>query len=211
MKGVEVPQNQPVELFETILFCETCLQKEKAAQIEVERTAGERLAQLEKNRQPAPDTSISITQDLFNSKIASINEWKKEIEADSTIENKYFALAERMGARYELLYSIITKAQQAVKDAQGEQRVIQSYYNDLSKKLRADEREKIKIADVRYVPPEKPISKPKAPTVKKYDKVAIREAAQLSNFPEQVIQMICVARQVTPVEAVRILRESGLK
>jgi Fic family protein len=197
-----------VEVYENNLWCASCYQSEQAANQRVasmNQTVETRNQNLLKE-----DATIQIVTDIFNAKIASINELRQAIEADSSIENKQFALAKTLEERFKHLRSVITGANETIKDAQNEQRAIQTYYNDLAKKLRADEREQIKLQDVQYRPPEKPASKPKAPVIKKYDKQQVKMAAAQSGIPEAVIQMTCVARNVTPMEAVRILRESGL-
>lgn len=206
-----------IEKFMGILFCDPCKQKEIEAQSELRATEQLRLADLaEKNRQELeqrktltqPDSTIQVSSDIFNAKIATIEEWRKAIDEDNSVENKHFELSKRMETRFLHLKQVITDAQLALKDAQNEQRAIQSYYNELAKKLKAEEREKIKIQDVQYHPPEKPTKKVSAPKVKVFDRASVKQAASESGIPEMLIQLTCTARNVTAVEAVRIIRES---
>lgn len=200
-----------IEKFMGMPFCAAHIEKEKELQAENEKRAKERVeATYERKEINQPDTSIEVVTDIFNAKIASIDSIRVEIENDASIENKHFELAHRLEERFLHFRQLIIESQQIIKDAQAETRTIQTYYNDLAKKLKQEEREKIKIQNVEYRPPEKPVKAIKAPTVKKYDKSAIRDASQKSGIPEALIQMTCVARQVTPIQAIAILKESGL-
>lgn len=195
-----------VDIHWSMLLCKDCYEKELAAQKEIRDTADERVKAISQ-----PDTTIKVSQDIFNAKIASIEDLRKAIDADATIENKAFALASVLNERYIHLKNVLIPERQAlVNDGLTEERAIQSYYNDLSKKLREKERAEIKIQDVRYQPPDKPVKTPKAPTVKKYDKNAIRDAALASGLAENLIQMVCLQRNVSPLEAVRLMKEMGL-
>lgn len=192
-----------------MLLCEACISKERALQIENRKHEQARVDAIESSRViPAPDYSIQVVQDIHNAKIASIVELRKAIDADSTIENKHFALASVLSERYQHLKIVVTQASTTIREAQSEQRAIQTYWNDLSKKLKLEEREKIKIADVQYRPPEKPVKSIKAPSLRKYDKAAIREAALQTGIPESRIQMVCTAKDCTPLDAVRFIRET---
>ena len=76
-------------------------------------------------------------------------------------------------------------------------------------KLRQDERESIRLKDTQYKPLEPTVvKKPRAITVKKYDKDAIRQTAKDTGINESILQMICVAQNLTPVEAARSYKES---
>lgn len=198
-----------------MLYCAECVVKEEEAQRENEKLAKERVEQLrienERKAQdrinnpiiPLPDTSIQVATDIFNAKIAALEDIRKEIEADSTIENKHFELAKRLEARYTHFKQIIIDAQKAEKDAQHESRTILTYYNDLAKKLKEDERAQIKLNDTQYQPPAKPTKPVKAPSVKKYSKAEIREAAAKSGIPEQMLTMICLQRNCSVAEAIQ--------
>jgi hypothetical protein len=159
-----------------------------------------------KNRIPEPDSTIEVVTDIFNAKIASIEEIRREISFDNSIVGdaaKHFALANRLEARYLHFKQVITDSQNALKDAQSEVRSIQTYYNELAKKLKAEEREKIRIADTKYTPPEKPVKAPKAPSVKKYSDKEIREASGISGIPEQVLKLMCYSQNITVKEAIQ--------
>jgi hypothetical protein len=155
------------------------------------------------------DNSIKIQTDIFNAKTIAIHELKVAIDNDPAIENKNFALAQSVEARFNHLRDVIFSKRQEITEAENEQKAIQVYYNELAKKLRTEEREKIRLKDAQYKPAEVIVKKPRAVTVKKFDKVAIRDAARESGIPEAVLQMLCIAKGFTPLEAVRHFKESA--
>lgn len=205
-----------LEPYIDMLFCADCIKKERDAQAELVRTAHERV-EAERNRGNSVlalnkqiEAGIQISQDIFNSKMISIAELKTAIDNDPSIENKHFELSKVLDARFTHLAAVLLEVTEAQKQALNEQRAIQTFYTDLAKKLRGEEREQIKLKDLTYIPiPPKAVTTRKI-TVKKYDKAAIRSASDASKIPEQLIQMTCIGRNITPLEAVRILRESGL-
>ena len=156
------------------------------------------------------NAAIRISSDIFNAKIKSIQSLKEAIDADPTIENKNWALAQVLNERYVHLNDLLHGKRKEVAEAENEQRAIQTYYNDLSKKLRIEEREKLKLADLTYKPLPVPVKEKKEVKVKKYDKTGIAAAALMSGIQEALIQMVCVARDITPQAAVMILKEQGL-
>lgn len=184
-----------------MLLCKACYENEQKLQAELKAT--------EHLRIPEPDTTVQVAQDFFNAQVESIESWRKEIEADASISEKHFALAQRMEARYAHFKQVIQDANNALKEAQSGSRAIQTAFNELRKQLTAEQRERIKIQHVEYKPPEKAPKKPTAPKVKTYDKKAIREAAERSGIPEQLLTMVCMQRNVSPVEAIRMLKEQG--
>lgn len=191
-----------------MLYCQECMEKEEAAQKELEATKDARVAErVNPATLPQPDTSITVLSDIFNAKIALLEDIRKEIDADESIVNKHFALAERLQTRYEHLKQVIIDAQKVEKDAQSESRTILTYYNDLAKKLKEDERAKIRLNDTQYQPPVKPTKTPKAPTVKKYNKTEIREMAAKSGIPEAMLTQICLSRNCPVTEAVQVYRQ----
>lgn len=157
------------------------------------------------------DNGIKISTDIFNAKTIAIHELKKAIDADPTIPNeqKYFTLAKHIEERFNNLTDIIFSQRQVILEAENEQRAIQTYYNDLGKKLRAEEREQIRLKDVTYKPLEPKVTKtPKAPTTKKVDVNAIKEACVKGGIPEAmaVIMMLCTAKKISPEEAVETFK-----
>ena len=192
-------------------LCEIHYTQEIAAQKELEATADARVAEVSASHIPEPDSSIQVSTDIFNAHIASIEEIRKAVESDTNIQegdDKKNELARRLEARYLHLKSVISQAQDEIKNAQSETRAIQTYYNELAKKLKEEVRKQIQIQDVKYTPPEKPVKKVKTPTVKKSNKKEIREVAGISGIPEQILTIICLQRNCTPKDAVQFFRQA---
>jgi hypothetical protein len=186
-----------------MLFCEPCKKQEEIAWAENQKHAEERVIEV-KTRIPEPDTTIQVTTDIFNSHIAAIEEWRKEIDATIVGEQaRHEALAFKMQERYLHLKTVI----EAGKAAQAESRTIQTYYNDISKKIREEIRAQIKIADVQYHPPEKPVKAPKIPSLKKTNRAEIREASQLSGIPESVLTILCNTRNMSVKDAIQFCKQ----
>jgi hypothetical protein len=167
--------------------------------------------QLEVSQTPIPieDTTIRVVSDLFNAHTASIEALRICVESDDTIENKNYEFARKLEQRYLNNKQIIEKSRNITQQTLADNRAIQTRYNELAKQLRAEEREKIKIQDTKYQPVVKPVKPVKILTVKNYDMKGIKIAAQLANIPEQIITGICLVKNITPNEAVHIIRGAG--
>jgi hypothetical protein len=196
------------DLIDGLLICHFCHNwKKKATQPE--------LAQLDRQldirkKFKEIDDSVRVQTDIFNAKTVAIHELKVAIDNDSSIpvESKNFTLAQAVEARFNHLTDVIFSKRQEITDAESEKKAIQVYYNELAKRLRTEEREKIRLKDAQYKPAEVVVKKARVPSVKKFDKVAIRDAAKESGIPEGVLQMLCIAKGFTPLEAVRHYKES---
>jgi hypothetical protein len=137
----------------------------------------------------AIDDSIQVRSDLFNAATVAIVDIKKAIDADESITNKPYKLAETLKARFEHFKNIVFDLNQQLVEAGNQQKAIQVYLNNLANTLRAEEREKLKIADINYKP-----NQVKSPTVKsiktvgttnkKATKAEIKKAANELGIPE---------------------------
>lgn len=154
------------------------------------------------------DASIKISTDIFNAKTVAINKIKTAIDADPSVVNKDFALAQLIEERFLHLKDVIFAKRAEVVEAENEQKAIQVYYNELAKKLRTDERERIRLKDVQYKPLEVAIKKPRAITVKKYDSDEIKRIAADTGVNAAILQMLCVANNISPVDAARLYKET---
>jgi len=163
------------------------------------------------------DAQIKIQTDIFNAKTIAIHEIKKSIDEDPSIpENeKYFALAKHIETRFNNLVDIISGRRKEIVEAENEQRAIQTYYNELSKKLRAEERENIRLKDVTYRPIEPKVAKtPKAPKIKKGPNLnEVKEACVQHGIPEAMamVQMVCVATGIGVEEAIERYKSAKAK
>lgn len=206
----------PCDLFMATLMCPNCIDKEKLAQVEIDRTANERVAKLESDRIDKVkleqaheiDASVKIRTDLFNASTVSIVELKKTIDEDSTIENKQFKLAEELDKRFHHLRTVLFNMDEERLKLASEQRAIQVYLNTLAGQLRQDERDKLKLQDITYQPKTVIIKKPKAPSKKKIDKVELRKYAAELGVSEFTLQMVVVSKGLTVAEAAEQIKAS---
>lgn len=160
------------------------------------------------------DSAIQVTPDLFNAGTIAIVELKAAIEQNPEIINKPYALAEALTTRFNHFKTVIFEAQQAIVEAGNHQKAIQVHLNQLANSLRAEEREKLKIADISYKPntvkPAKLKSVSTTGTKKsgKLDKTELRKFASELGVSEFTLQMVCVSQGITPEQAANKLRKS---
>ncbi len=164
------------------------------------------------------DKSVVYRTDLFTAATVSIQAIKEAIDSDNSIENKNYELAKILKERFEHFQQVIFSANEVAIEGANNQKAIQVYLNNLANKLRSEEREKLKLADITYqVAPVGPIksssikvSKPKP----KFDKADIKKwALALSNelgkpVPEFMLQTVAVSNNCNAEEAANILRKN---
>jgi len=166
------------------------------------------------------DATIQIRSDVFNAKTTAILDVKAAIDNDVNVTNKPYALAEVLKTKFEHLSSVIFDKNQEIMDATNEQRAIQVYLNNLANTLRAEEREKLKIQDIKYTP--SPVKVPGVKSIKttgvttkktpahkqKIDKEALKKYATELGISEFILQSIVIQKGVTVEKAADILRAS---
>lgn len=165
------------------------------------------------------DNSIQVRSDIFNAKTQAILDLKAAIDADVSITNKPYALAEVLTTKFKHLTGVIFEASDTIMDANNEQRAIQSFLNTFSNQLRNEEREKLKIADINY--PVLPVKSPGVKKIKttgtkatkipahrqKFDKEALRKYAGELGVPEMHLQQLVLVKGISVEAAADILRE----
>lgn len=195
-----------------MLMCAECWSKEQ--QLHNEKTVVESVQKV-LNTARASDNTIEVLSDLFNAETVSIVDIKKAITENPEITNKPYALGEYLTTRFKHFQETIFSKQQEITELANRQRAIQVYLNNLANELRAEEREKLKIADINYRPGTvKPI-KPKVIGVSgnktgktKIDKVALKKAATELGISEFMIQQIVISKGVTVEKAAEIIKAS---
>ncbi len=212
------PNIGPVELrYGNMLMCPDCWTKEQNLQLanNTPEKQAERVdamnAAIEAAR--AQDASIQVRTDIFNAATVAIQELKQAIEADPNITNKPYHLASELTTRFEHFKAVIFAKNQEIIEAANQQKAIQVYLNNMANTLRAEEREALKLKDINYQPPAPKAKTPKPPSIKtrssaKLDKTELRKYAAELNIPEYSLQMLCVAKGITPESAANILRKS---
>lgn len=196
-------------LWREFLLCPDCIEKQRKYEQYVIDTADERV-KVHRFLQEARkvDESIRVFTDIFNAKTVAIEELRKAIDADPDIpqDQKYYKLGSVLSDRFSHLKDVIHSKREEITAIESEVRAIQSYFNTFANNLRADERERLRIKDSQYVVQEpKKITQPKAISTKNYDKVTIRTVAAKYKLPEAAINMLCVAKNITPEEAAKLM------
>jgi uncharacterized coiled-coil protein SlyX len=203
----------PVDVkYGNMLMCKDCQDKELKAYAENNTPAkqAERVDALNEAIAKARqiDDSITVRTDLFNAATVSIEDLKKAIDADVNITNKHYALAEELSRRLAHYRAVIFEAQETIVKEGNNQKATQVYLNQLANKLRAEEREKLKIQDINYKPPMKPVKVSQIRNSKKFDKDAVRKLAHELGIGESTIQMLVISKGMS-VEAIgNMLRKS---
>src|SRR5436309_15810514 len=164
----------PVDLmYGSILMCESCYQKELDLQtannrpeVITARVNQSRINSLNRALSEAKevDESIRVSSDLFNADTMAIIERKKLIEANDSIENKPYFLANELIEQFRHNKQVIFEANEIIIKASNEQKAIQVYLNNLANSLRQEEREKLKISDINYKPEKPQIKRQTAPS-----------------------------------------------
>ena len=209
-KTCEICEEEKVLIrYSAMMMCAQCMQKEIQLEKDNEAKADERVADMHKqddirlaetlSNQLKIDTSIEVDTDLFNAETVSIVDMKAAIEADDSIENKTLELFTRLKARHDRFQERIFARNKANTAEASAQRTIQQYFNEFAGKLREDEREKLKLADLSYQPkaPPKP-KKAKTPKKKKYDREELATVAEQTGVAASTIQAMCIALNKEP-------------
>jgi hypothetical protein len=207
-------------------MCPSCIEKNKQLTAESEANASKRVSE-ERQRgneiialnkilreAVAVDSSISVKTDIFNAETVSIVDIAESINKDSGISDKNEALAEFLVNRYKTYKEKIFANNAENVELVNKQNAIQKYLNELKNKLTEAQRQKYQLLDANYKPNQvklanKPISSVAKP--KKYDKAELIKAAQRAGVPVQVIQMVCVSKNMTPMQASDSLLNAGSK
>lgn len=162
----------------------------------------------------AIDNSINIRTELFNAATVSIMDLKKAIDEDANIQNKPYALAEELTKRFEHFKQVVFSLNEQLMEAGNQQKAIHVYLNNMANQLRAEEREKLKIADLNYQP--KALNKPTvrkigtSTTTKKVkiDKTEVAKYVKELGVSEFMIHQICLTKNCSVAEAAAIIKKS---
>lgn len=126
--------------------------------------------------------SISRSEDFFNARTIAISDRWATIVADDSIENenKHYQLAKEVREHYLHLKEVLFKTIETQLEITSHQRANQIYLNQLASKLREEERVKLHLANIDYIPPT-PKATPKV-KVNKDDKIAA-DYARIMGIP----------------------------
>jgi len=185
-----------------MLMCDECYEKELALQAanNTPEKQQERVLSMNNILTSARtiDAQIQVRTDIFNANTVAIVTLKKAIDEDVTITNKQFRLAEELSTRFHILKTAIFELNEEVIIKSNEQRAIQTYLNQLSNSLRAEEREKLKLQDINYNPqPAKLKVSSNKPKKEKVDKALLEKYSKELGLPPSVLTMSMVAKNLT--------------
>jgi hypothetical protein len=166
------------------------------------------------------DEQLHLSSDIFTAKTVPIEEIRKSIWANEDIpaDKKFFEYVAECKRRISLLQTVIFDLDKKKIEAYSEQKAWHIAMNDYANKLRAEEREQLKIIDIHYdVKMPKPVT-PKAikTNPKKATKKEMRDAVNALNievngkFSEIVVEMMMVSKNWTLEQAINSLRR-GIK
>jgi len=200
------PFNHP----QSMLLCMDCTDKEKQAvhenqtiekQEERARVHNDLILNSRKN-----DQAVVHKTDLFNAITIANIDIKEAIDNDPTIQNKQYAYCAEIKARIEHFSEVIFDARKVLNDATEKQKMLQVHFSLEANKLRAEERARLGAVDISYSPTKPKSVKPvtKKTTEKKFTQATVREAAAKYNVQREIVQMICVARNVDAETAAKI-------
>lgn len=191
-------------------FCDSCYEKEIQAQVDSVKQRAAEFSPKPAIEVPKLDSAVQVRTDLFNAATQAITDMKSAIDADDTISNKPYALAEQLLARFTHFKQVVFELQQKIVEAGTEQKAIQVYLNQLANSLRAEEREKLRIQDINYKPAPPKVSKPATVKAapKKLDKAELRKYAAELGVSEFTLQMVVVQKGCSVAEAAAQIRNS---
>lgn len=219
------PNVGPCDLFCDMLLCKKCYAAEiaanNAALAEINKPENQeaRVKQMNEtikiNQLIADsnkiDQSIQLVTDIFNAQTTAIVDLLKAIDDDATIENKAFAKASTVVDRIKHFSKVLFEAKEQVILAENAIRAGQVMANQLADKLRADEREKLKLNDIQYTPTAPKTPKPKSTgtrkvsTKVKVDMTEVNVWAGKVGMPYNVIHMRMIKFNMTAEAAARTL------
>ena len=165
------------------------------------------------------DDQLHLSSDVFTAKTVPIEELRKAIWDNPDIPNdkKFFEFVAECKRRISKLQIVIFDLDKQKIEAYSEQKAWHVAMNDYANKLRADEREALKIQDITYdVKMPKPIT-PRAIKAKLPDansKKLLREATAALNkelgteIPEFAVQGTMVSKNWTIEQAINHLRRT---
>jgi hypothetical protein len=165
-----------------------------------------------KSAEPVVDSVTSVFQvntpgDYFNSNIPAVVDIQKAIAADDTIPDgtKKYEEGKRVKAHLQHLAKVLFELDTEKARVGNEQRDTRVYLNHLMKDLSAEKQHELGLADINYKQQTpKKTKQPKAPTVKSFDKVKLKEVAAQFGIEEHILQTIVTARKVSVEEAAKI-------
>ncbi len=149
---------------------------------------------------------VRTAGEYFNANIPAVVDITKAVAEDESVDNKSFEVGKRVKAHVQHLAKSLFELDKERAAIANEMRETQVYYNHLMKELSAEKQAELGAVDITYRQ-EKPPKAIKAPSVKKFDRGALKDACSKHNIPEYMLQSIVQSRKVTIEEAVKVYHE----
>ena len=204
-------------------FCDDCwrIESEAVANNKVaattpvitEKTDGSVLSLIDESQRL--DATVDVASDIFNNETKSIVDLKSAIDADASITNKPYKLAEIVKSRFTTYQERIFELEKEKMELVSRQRADQVYMNNMANQLRAEEREKLHIADMNYTP--KPVKVPHVRKIttsqtekpsKKATNAEFKAASQELGLPEFTLRAFTIQNGGDLAETVKKLKAS---
>jgi len=208
-----------VYMLADIPLCYACYEREMELKRQVESNSQVRLDAI--RTITLSDSVVQTRADYYNAEMLSIVEMKQLIDNDDTIgiDQKQFKLAEMVQTRVKNLQQSLFEIDEQRIAIINQQRAIQTYLNELSTKLRAEEREKLKLQDLNYQPKAPVLKQPKAPSVKKTTnnqidaqaKIVANEFGLSETSVAMFLKMFMTSKGLTLEQAVNMFRTNTLE
>jgi ribosomal protein L37AE/L43A len=182
-------------------ICQLCLDKElevvvssPTSQVEIQSTPITIANEINTDHRPTEiqnqsinklgSQAISRSEEFFNARTIAIADRWKSIQLDETInaENKHYELAREVREHFLHMKNVLFQAVEVQLECAANQKADQVYLNTLASKLREEERVKLHLQNIDYIPPTIPKSIPKGPKLSKDDKIAA-DYARIMNIP----------------------------
>jgi hypothetical protein len=204
--------DQTLTLYMTMWMCPDCLESEKRLVAESQKPENQQArvnavnSLMQQSKQI--DSSIQVKTDLFNAATVASVELKAAIDHDESIaaDQKQYAYANACLERFQHFQKIVFDQRQELLETENKMRMWQTQVQQAAATLRAELREKFKQFDVNYQPAAPKTPKPAAPkTGKKFQKEDVRKYSAQYKVPEAAVQMLVVAKNMTPEAAAKHL------
>jgi len=179
-----------------MLLCNSCVQKEYDVAVKV---AAEKAIAHE---------AIQTPQQYFNANIPAIMELKQVIENNPSVpeDKRVVELARQVKLRLTHLQNTLIEQTKQVSETRHDIDESKIFLNHLMKEISADVQKELGLVDISYKPSGKKASSPKVPSVKRFDKQALRDVCIKFKIAgaEPIVQNIVVARKISYEEAAKL-------
>jgi rhodanese-related sulfurtransferase len=188
-----------------MLLCLTCYEREKMTMKVVtgKTNPTEQVEQIgDRFHQSA--FQVRTPSEYFNANIPAIMDIRKAIEADDTIpaNMKRYEEAKQVKIRLNHLKHSLLELDKQRSTLDNEQRETRVFLNHLMKELSEEKQKELGLQYPDYKQ-EKAPKKVTVPSVKKFDKNAIKAAALANGIPEHILQGVVVAKKCSIEQAVK--------